>query len=68
MKTIKEKVAQVAAGLGCRSQDLETVWNALEGKAFPLTARSMVLQVATAMESVGLTPDRDRIEAIAGRL
>jgi hypothetical protein len=68
MKTIKETAASVAAGLGCRSQDLEQVWSRMETYSVSLTARSFVMQVAQAMKECGLKPNEANIETLASRL
>ena len=68
MQTVKEQVGSVAAGLGCRSQDLEAVWRSLESKPLPLTAKGMVYQVVTAMKGLDLNPDESQIDRIASRL
>jgi hypothetical protein len=68
MKTYKEQVASAAAGLGCRSKDLESVWNVVKTYSLPLTAKSLVYQVANAMDDLGMSPDTAMINTVASRL
>lgn len=68
MKTYKEQVVSAAAGLGCRSKDLDNVWNVVKTYSVPLTAKSLVYQVANAMDDLGMSPDTSMISAVASRL
>ncbi len=64
-RTMMMRVAVAAKALGCPSDELDRVWWKLGPEPLPLTAYSFVLQVANAMEGIGLTPDHSKIEEIA---
>lgn len=68
MKTYKEQVASAAVGLGCKSNDLESVWDIVKTYSVPLTAKSLVFQVANAMDHLGIAPNTSMINTVASRL
>lgn len=59
---MRERIERAAATLGTPTNKIDDVWYGLRRYAFPLTARSAVMQIVDVMDKLDITVNNDKIE------